>query len=396
MLKKTDFLFLLLIFIYIKPHFYYYSYSIARLTDLLGISILFFIVFYYGSLVRIYNSIWKYIITSLAFLFVILISLVYATTQQNIIFQDFVDIIRPLTVILSIFVGIVLYKNGFNKEKLVDFLITLGLIASIVVFLEKMGINIFYKLYSDINHMSGNRATGIYYDFAELGALQAMGIIASIVKFIETKHKKNLIYIAVFVISVLLSESKAAILLLAIIFILIFLGGLINKKTYRPHYILSFIVLMATTVYLSYKYIESNPALYNGFEAVFTLSEGNASVGNRVNNVEYVVELISKYDIRSFIGYSASRDVSGSYIEIAFFSILFRYGIIGVIFYYLVFLMFLFEKVPKPYHYFKYVVFATLILDLTAAMTNRFSYPIAVFILLGILLSERYFSLKNE
>lgn len=389
-MKIASFLFLVLLFIYIKPHFYFYSYSIARLTDLLGVAILFSIVCYYSKLIKISSSVTKYVIVNFLFCLLILTALSYAVSQQIVVFQDFVDIIRPLTIVISIFVGVILYQKGFGKEKFLDFLIVLGLIAATVAFLEKAGMSIFYQLYSDSNHMSGNRATGIYYDFAEFGALQSMAIIAALVKFVQTKRSINLVYIILFVISVLLSTSKASILLLGIIFGLLFLGSLGNKKIYRPHYILSVVVGMFLMFYFSYKYIENNPALYSGFEAIFTLSEGNASVGNRMKHVDHVVSLMFQYDLRSFIGYSASREIEGSYIEIAFFSMLFRYGIIGTILYYLVFIMVLLEKFPKPYHYFKYVVFATLVIDVMAAMTNRFSYPIAVFILLGILLSERY------
>lgn len=395
LMKTTSFLFLFLLFIYIKPHFYYYSYSIARITDLLGIVLLFVLVCYYNKLVIINISILKYLITSFGFLSIVLISLSYALTQQLVVLQDFVDIIRPLTIILSIFVGVILYRNGFGKERFINFLIILGLIATLVAFLEKAGMNIFYQLYSDNNHMIGNRATGIYYDFAEFGALQNMGIVAAVVKLIQTKNKINLLYIFIFVVSILLSESKASILLSVIVFGLLFLSAILNKNIYKPQYILFFIIGVILIAYFSYKYIENNPALYDGFEAIFTMSESNASVGNRLNNVEHVTNLFFKYDIRSFIGYSASREILGSYIEIAFFSILFRYGVIGVILYYLIFIMFLLEKLPKPYHYFKYVVFATLVIDLMAAMTTRFSYPIAVFVLLGILLSERYFLLRK-
>ncbi|WP_172917228.1 hypothetical protein [Capnocytophaga canis] len=331
----------------------------------------------------------KYIVLSFAFLLNVVLSLVYASFVQEVVFQDFIDVIRPITIVISLLLGVALFQKDFKKENLIDFFISLGLISSAVVFLEKLGMSFFYELYSDFNHKSMNRATGIYYDFAELGAMQSIAIIAATIKFIEEKKHIYIYYLLIFSISIILSTSKASILLLGILFSLLVIKIFTSSKFYRPKYILSFFLIMGVAFYLTYIYVENDPLLLDGLKAVFSVSRENHSVNNRLDNIDYVVGLVEKFDLRSFIGYSASRNVEGSYIEVAFFSVLFRYGIVGTVLYYLIFIGVLFEKIPKPYNYFKYVVFATIVLDTVAAMTNRFSFPIALFILVGILISEK-------
>ncbi len=393
--QKTNFLYFLLLLAYIKPHFYYYSYVLARFSDLITVIILLSIVLNNWGLFKLNRRVFKYIYINILYLLVILVSLFYASMRQVVVIQDFTDIIRPIINITSILVGYILYIKKFNRKRFLDFLILLGVLSSIVVFLEKAGMNIFYKLYSDQNHELYNRATGIYYDFAELGVLHAMAIISSIIRFTEERKKRYLLYILILVISILLSTSKASILLLVLLFFMLFIDTLFFCRRISIGSLSVIVIFSILFFYAMYIVISNIPALYDGLESVFLISEGNPSISNRLDDISYVSKVILAENVHLFIGFSASRTIDNSYIEIAFFSTLFRYGILGVSVYYSMFILILFEKLTDIYRYFKYLVFSTLLLDFVAAMTNRFSYPITIFMLIGILLTSEYFEKRK-
>ncbi|MDA3043936.1 MULTISPECIES: hypothetical protein [unclassified Campylobacter] len=388
--KKNHFIFFLLSLLFLTPNFYYYSYGIARLTDFTTILIMALYLIFNLNNIKINKQIYKYLVVSYLFFVSILISLLLASANQKITFKDFVDLIRPLTVIISILFGICISKQGFNKNKISNFIIFLGLIAGSVSILEKIGLDIFYKLYSDANHALYNRTSSIYYDFAEFGIMQLISVSICIERYINLKAKKYIFYILFILIGIIFSTSKASILLFFIFtsMVVLFNYKIIFFKFKNLIYFIVVICILAFGILLYINY--GDIKLISGFQAIYNLDNSDASVGNRTQQIETILPLIFSFDLNTLFGYTSFREFEHSYIEVAFFSNLFRFGIIGTFLYYLSFLLIIFEK--NLNFLIKSLVISACAIDLVAAMTNRFSFPILMFILIGILLTNR----RNE
>ncbi len=381
-------IYILLLIIFASPNFYYNSHFLARLTDLFTMLLMFSYIIFNIKFLKSSKEILKYIFCATLFLLSIFTSLLLASTAQDIILQDFFDLYRPMVIIISLLFGVAIANRGINYYNIGSFIICLGVIASIVAFLEKIGFDIFYYLYSNENFAKDNRVSSIYYDFAEFGVMQLLATSFSLERYLKTKNKRYILYIFIFIISVILSTSKAAILLFILFFCLYFLFNAkkIILKLKNTLYFLILIVIFTLFIFIYFNY--GDKTVITGFNAIFNFNIGHPSVGNRIEQINIVVSsIINNFNLNTLFGYSSFRGSESSYIEVTFFLFLFRFGIIGIMFYYGLFLFIVFSKNKKLF-FIKLVIISSLLLDCVSQITDRFSFPIIIFIMVGILSAE--------
>lgn len=292
--------------------------------------------------------------TSLSYI----ISIFLSSFSHDLVFQDFNEIIRPLIW----FSAIALFSN-LEDSKIYRINITMAAItSSIVVFqlLYKEHFSFVYYLYSNQNLYTQTRPAGFFYTHTELPLFQLLGIY-SIFKLHSKINLKNIFLILLLFLGATIGQSKSGLLMLSIFLI----GALIVRR--REIKLAYKIVFLATFVGMIVLILNRFGYLYYGFLDLLKMRTGNASIGNRIEDIQLLKSSLIDSPIKIIFGNGPLRGYPEmSYIEITFINVLFRFGLVGLFLYYLPLLR---KYIFSP-SLDKILIFSILVGDLTSNMSE--------------------------
>jgi hypothetical protein len=381
--KIDTFILIILGILFILPHLPYYSYGIARFIDFLHLFGLIFITLYLYRKKKI--AINTYVVIILICLYIINIFLGNFNGLVLGLFslKDLTDLYRPILWLTSVFLGV--YLSCYDKYKLFKLIQFLSIFSLIIALFQKMGIDIFYKIYSGGQHIISNRATGIAQDFADYSLIQMIGACVFFHFYKEDGKIKNIFLGLILSLSVLLSTSKAGMALMFGITTFFFASIFFHKRT---TFFFRFILIMFLSIsaFWGYKLIKIDDKFNTELTFLLRFDENLPSIYERQRDYNFVINEIFEQDcsLTTFWGFGGTSRASDSYIEVAWLTVLYRTGIIGLIIYYLLFfLIFSFLYKQNSSKYFAVFLICSIFIDIFAAMTNRLIGMNLLFLIYG-------------
>ncbi|MCD6528175.1 hypothetical protein J7K44_00820 [bacterium] len=397
-----------IIYAIVRPVFYIYYEYFGRISDLtalvLGIFVLLFIL---KKIPKISNI---YIFWFIAFEISIALTFLVNSFPFELSFRDFVIMGMPVYLLVAVLLGISLVRGRIDRfNGLINIVITLSILNSVIALVQYLSrdtafSNLFYYLYSVPNLLEQGRPSGFTYIHYGYTAFSFLAPLFLISKTFVSKKKNYILPIIIFTALSFLSLSRGGIIFIAVTLFSFFIfygllsfqklyGFVISLKSFIKIGVPLFILTLVLIYFFSY--------LYYGFQALFHLDLAHKSIGHRVNDMLTVKEWIFKDGLHFLIGYSPLRKYSEvSYIEISFFNILFRFGIIGLFFYYSFFLFpfFKFIKIKnftfnKDRQFFVYcvavtsIIFGIILSDFTVNMSEAPKFSFIVAVILGAMVS---------
>lgn len=353
-IRVENVMLILLILAMVRPAFYMISYSYARISDCIFTIIPLFVFLFLNTKNPKWIIIWIF-----SFISLMTLSLLNASFKYSISIKDFVELFRPFLIVIFFLMGylyighkIVKIENKLNK--FFKFVLLLGIIHVSIALFQYFFYGkskVLYLIYSSINLYEQKRASGIGYTHSEYSLITSFISMSAYSLYILTNKVIYLIFGFILFSLSFLSLSKAG-FLISSIFHLLALLFLLKKGSfmYKILYSIFFILLLLSIIY----FIITVDYLYHGFKALLELSYTyNKSILNRLEDIIIVKNMFMNTNnpLVFLIGFSPLRNYPEiSYIEISILNIFFRFGILGILLYYMIFIfipIYLFLKLKK-------------------------------------------------
>jgi len=391
----------------IRPTFYMISYFYARISDFIFTTIPLFVLLFLNVKKPKWIFLWIFLFISL-----ITFSLLNALFKYSISIKDFAEIFRPFLIGTFFMMGFLYVGHKIDIDnklrKFFKFVVLLGVIHVVVAifqffFYEKS--KVLYLIYSSINLYEQKRSSGIGYIHSEYSLITSFVSMAAYSLYILTNKIIYLILGFILLSFSVLSFSKGGLLVSSIFHLLALLfllkkGSFIHKILYLIFFILALLLVFYFILTVDY--------LYHGFKALLELSYTyNKSILHRLEDIIIVKNMFMNTNnpLVFLIGFSPLRNYPEiSYIEISILNIFFRFGILGILLYYMIFIfipIYLFLKLKKiryncMYDKLKYIYGLCVIFSIsvflgdfvvTASETIKFTqlYSFYIGILYGII-----------
>ena len=371
-----------IIFLAFRPVFYFVNPIISRLSDFIALLLL--------SPIKnkISTRVFVPVACLLMYLIVILVSLInFAFSRGGFVISDFFEIARPIYWILGLLFGASATGSiGFQSVcRIIVGISILNTIAGILMLLFPESLKFLYVVYNVPNLYFHGRPGGIAYTHTEFVALNVLGLLALYISNLKLKKVITIIL----VIGSFVPMSKGGVL-----FVFVFLFSALCF--HRLFFSVLFAIFFASTVYLAFDYLmdlakEQVPYLYWGFHSLFELLKTgyttDGSIGPRFN--DWVVAINYSFtDLAYLIGNSPMRGYEKdlSYIESTVPNVLFRFGFLGLFYYYGA--MFVSScLVAKRHRRLVFAFFFSLVVaDCTANFSESIKFMTLISIFLGALL----------
>jgi hypothetical protein len=392
-IKIDTFILTVLGILFLLPHLPSFSYGITRFMDFFHLLSLIFITAWLSEKNNIKHQFAanNSIIILLIFLYVasIISGNFSSAVSGSFSPKDLTDLYRPVLWITSIFIGV--YLSYYGMDKVFKLIQVISICSFFIALFQKLGIDILYKIYSGGNHIISNRTTGIAQDFADYSLIQMTGACIFFHYYRTTGKVKNILMGFLLSFSVLLSTSKAGIALMLGI-IIFFFASILLRKNISSFYRLLLLIFIIICVFGGYKFISTNEKFGTEVYLLLMFDENLPSINERQNDYNFVINKIFEQGIslNTFIGFGGTSNIADSYIEVAWLTILYRTGIIGLIIYYSLFLFMLFQFLKKKsFEYFAILLMCAIFIDIFAAMTNRLLGMNLLFIIYGLSINRK-------
>jgi len=313
-----------------RPVFYFISPTISRLSD---IAVLFAVFFVNPQIFKIVRP---FLLMQLSYLFVICLSITtFVIAGGDINGKDLIELSRPFFWIGAALVGAGLVQSG-NIHGLLKLLLGVAILNSALCILMAISPTLFkplYVIYSVPNLFYHGRPGGLAYTHTEFVAINLLGIFA-VNLLTSLKYRKSIIFFLL--LSSLIPASKGGIVLILSYFLLL---GILKFRRLFFAYCLLLLILIAIYIDQLNEFLQANlPYVYWGFfnlsRALVSGSTTDGSVGPRLE--DWHIALTYRFhELSMFVGNSAMRAYGDlSYIESTFPNVLFRFGMLGLLFYY--------------------------------------------------------------
>lgn len=288
---------------------------------------------FYGSY-RIYNNFSG--IAIVLFIWALVITFDVLSSFNNLMVRDVFELYRPFSYFLFFVFGSYLSLNRkkiISNYNIVVFsvlgIVFLGVISYFLF--DPIGRNLL-PFYTKEHNVLSRRITGTFnnpYDFAFVALLP---LCYFFLKYVSFGGMKNLFFIALCAVSIVLSQSKAGVISLAFCFVVILclypmffkLGKI--KKTFR-FFLLPALVILIFSYFLIF-YGSEITYLVNGL-AKISSGAGDKSTNIRLDQVNFVFDAFAESPLRLFFGFGP-RKGEEQLVEILPFLYLYRYGFAGL------------------------------------------------------------------
>ena len=370
-----------------RPTFYGYSFVISHILDFLTLLHLFFICFAGNHKVK---GRFHIILITILFLFFLNALLTYYINSHfyNLIFRDFFEFYRFAHIAISILFGLYLskYVSIFIFKRILAFLLVTHSIIGVLQACVGSDFVFLYKLFCSNNLLAQNRSGGVCYNHIEY-SLYIYIILYFLIILSKRKSLFTSILVCLFLFLSCLSFSKSTFL---VMFTFLLMNFVLKLNILVIIFCISSMLLLSCTPYFE--------NFYKGLLDIGNLTNTtNRSFTNRLEDLNIVLDIIRSYDYRSLIGSSPLRSYDYSYIEITFLSVFFRFGLLGILFYYSIILFPLFKLFHLKIIDFKYIFMfipALFIGDFTSNSSECLKLSSLYFITVSFLIHKNSFFQK--
>lgn len=325
---KVNYASFIIYFSVMRPVFYFISPLLSRVSDFVALLLT------SRSKYKLSRSILPLVILQILYLFVMIASLLnFMLVNGDLNPKDFFELFRPFFWIFALIVGANAARI-VSRESLYRIFVIIGIINSsvaiLMLFFPKLMYPLYY-LYNVPNLYFHGRPGGLAYTHTEFVAINALAILC-----ILLSQNMSRWFLLILIPASFASMSKGGILLLFIFFVMYFIVvRLRNALVFASLLGAAFLLMWTHFVQLASTYF---PYLYWGFYQVFVvLSTGSTkdgSVGPRFQDWLYAINYKIS-NLSYLIGNSPMRNFPDvSYIESTMPNILFRYGYIGLLVFY--------------------------------------------------------------
>jgi hypothetical protein len=377
----------LIYFSCLRPVFYFVSPLVSRASDFV------ILVFTYNKDFKVCKSVMPLInIQILYFSIMILSFLNFVIVNGNFNPKDLFEFLRPIFWIMALLLG----ANAARlipREELLRIFFLIGLINSLFGILMLMFPKMMYPVYFIYNvpnlYFHG-RPGGLAYTHTEFVAINALAILCILLSKSISRW-----YLIILLPASFVSMSKGGILLLFVFVAVSWIVSSLKSVVVIFSCMGAMIILFWTQfVHLATTYF---PYLYWGFYQVYVVlttgSTNDGSVGPRFQ--DWLIGINYKIsDLAYFVGNSPMRNFPEiSYIESTMPNIIFRFGYLGLVVFYGMYILigFLVSRRDRTY------VIPFLIAVTVADMTANFSESVKFLFLAGIVFGAMCeFARRNE
>lgn len=380
-----DFLIIFVVsFSLLRPVFYWISSSVSRVSDFISFLLVLLLLLF----IKRVPPIKKGIVFFLGYLLVMLTSFFLNEINTGLVtIRDLVEIIRPIIYVVFFYFGLAVSFNNYKYVSIHTLAIITLLNSVLCTFMYIMPetFKFLYQIYNVPNLYFHGRPGGIAYTHTEYSALCVIGLICYRILYEKRIISRFYFYSSYLflMITSIFPMSKAG--LIVLLFYVMMEQWIYNKKRSLILLLSLFIILPFALTYLQYFLEDKFPYIYTGFNALlyaFTDPDHitNGSIGPRYNDWLVSINGLSDSYRAFFVGHSPLRVLDISYIEITFPNVLYRFGFLGVFFYYGFYLS-LFKKV----HTAVFIgVLALLVGDLMANFTESIKLATVTMFLIGV------------
>lgn len=331
-----------------------------------GIFLLYIIIYTLFSKKMDSNSKRKIIIYYiLSLIFIIVFSIL--KINSNISLYNFLNELKMLLKFWYFPMTLIFLKNyNYDTKKLFyslnisTLIYTLGII---IPFITNTCFNSYSSIYKGV--------VGWFYSANEVGSMLSINLLLLYLNF---KNKKNILLIILNIFSLSLIGTKVSLFSIIIITIFMFLLFTINNKIKSKESTTSFIILfisilfilLNSTSYDIFKRISSDQTVFKNYDDNYIsilLSNRDNTLINKYNDFKNKNLLTQTFGM-GFINNNECKS-----IEMDIFDILFSYGYIGFIIYFIPLIYYL-SKVRKTFTIDKLICFLGIILSLSIAFIS--------------------------
>lgn len=308
---------------------------------------------------------------------------------------DFVEIFRPLIWSIFLILGAIWVQNdsdGSREKKLLIFL-QLAILSSILGWLMLLFPEFMkpvYRMYNVPNLFAHGRPGGIAYTHTEFVAINVLGI-ASLLLIKKRLKARDKIFILFLTVSSIIPQSKGGILFVLLFFVF-YWSLTINRRSLVNF--LFFLLLLPIFLPLIVQLARTEyPYIFYGFSALFDLIAAgqttDGSIGPRFLDWVAAFESLNSSVRQLLIGSSPMRLFPEvSYIENTASNILFRWGLLGFLSYYGMFVALICLVEQKQKKVFTALLLALFIADCTGNFSESIKFMMGLAIFFGAALNK--------
>lgn len=380
--------------VFLRPVFYEDSKLIARGSDMaaLIIAVLCILVGY-----KIPKRILPLLFLMSSYFFVIFISLLWAQisgVQQG--FLDFIELLRPLIWSIFLILGAIWFQNDSDgaREKKLRIFYQLALLSSILGWLmlwfpEFM--KPIYRMYNVPNLFAHGRPGGIAYTHTEFVAINVLGI-ASLLLVKKRLMALDKIFILFLTVSSIIPQSKGGILFVFLFFVF-YWGLTISWRSLVIVPVFSLLLLILLPLIMQLIRTEY-PYIFYGFSALSNLiatgQTTDGSIGPRFLDWVTAFESLNSSVRQLLVGSSSMRLFPEvSYNENTASNILFRWGLLGFVSYYGMFVAVICLVKKKQEKVFTALLLALFLADCTGNFSESIKFMMGLAILFGAAVNQK-------
>ena len=326
-LRFSSINFKLLLFYFVLLFTYYFPF-LPNITQHFGESVCFVVSSLLLLIINIYSN--KYSIKSLfvCFLLLFLLFLSLLIDYNRINYRDYFELLRPFYWLISfnIFYNITTFENS---NKIIKILFTLLFTLAVWGIIESL-INLppfIHSLHKFNAPVYYNKAITSLIAPYSYGSIMGVGLIYTYIRYRHSNNRYCLYFAATFLLAILFSQSKSAILAsITVLFI-------INLKKFSFFSFICFISTLAVLVYSIiytelFSYVSNFVfVVYNSYssEGIQASLNSSDSISNRIDQVQI---MFNELTYIPFFGSGIGKNYL--YVE-SFFIVLYRYGIFGIL-----------------------------------------------------------------
>lgn len=279
---------------------------------------------------------------------IIMITMSILFNIKNVVIRDFYEYQKPLLIFLSMLIG---YNYSLNIDKFSKKLENLFDVFLYVNALKLLFPKIyFFQLYQRINLSNQSRFTGTFISPYDYAYFLIFPFFYYLDKGVKTKKLKNILKALLMLISIIFTQSRSQLITLSIgIIVYIFFNIFIIKENLSFLYKIIFLKVIVIIIFLTkYMNMIQNKLEYLIKGVLNILNNGFLSdPSSRIRFEQILYGVTQFYNSKFYIGYGPNKQ-GGELFENYYVLYLFRYGIGGII-YNLILFVILFKSIRSSF-----------------------------------------------
>ena len=320
------------------------SYAILTL-GLLFMLLIYILKFYRLIDIKVLKTIFFLLVFS--FLIILIPTLLFS---KNWIINDFFEIHRPILYSLIFLLPLTVKWTELKIDYILKIFFLIVIFNIVFSILQPLGLIDNFSYYYAIprNYFYMHRSSGTFPAPYDLGYVFTLVYLFFVLMFVYTKKIIYAIFTILSVFTVILTQSKTAMLLVFIsTAILIFVNvifmlssktkSLTNFNSKKVLYTFVFIIFaFISVIAMSYAYLYENYSYLVGGLELFLSGQDNSTLDTRFSQSRYILQGLDNNILTVLFGNGINKDLA-RYLESYYIMYQFRYGLVGIIFTFILF-----------------------------------------------------------